>query len=94
MTTADHQQVAIEAQRLLEQLLTELQATTPRQRLLADLSRADLGRRLAEVDPCQPEQGAPTSPVQAWDAEVQRIVTELEAQPLPTQVPPEPWCAD
>jgi len=90
----EHQQVALEAQRLLEQLLTELQTVTPRQALLADLSRAELGRRLAEADTDRPQGTTPASPVQAWDAEVQRILTELEHQPLPTAAPPEPWHAD
>lgn len=89
-----HQQVALEAQRLLEQLLADLEPGTPRQALLADLSRADLGRRLAEADPYRDPADPPGSPVQAWDAEVERIVAELEDRPLPTQAPPEPWCAD
>jgi hypothetical protein len=86
-----HQQVALEAQRILEQLLTCVGAGSPRQALLADLARADLGRRLAEADPYRDQADPPSSPVRAWDAEVQRIVAELEAQPLPAEEHPEPW---
>lgn len=83
----------LEAQRLLEQLLAEVQGPTARERLLADLSRANLGLQLAEADPHRDPAGPADSPVQAWRAEVQRIVAELEQLPLPAEVPQvaEPW---
>ncbi len=92
----EHLMTGLEAQRLLEQLLAEVQGPTDRERLLADLSRAKLGQGLAEADPHRDPADPADSPVQAWRAEVQRIVAELEQRPLPAEVPQvaEPWCAE